>query len=103
MPLHRILSLSQDRILGATARVFVQCLGMPRELCEAHIRMTMKYGDTEKKMLIPIWVLKLYYYIKQFAIVMHTEVNFQILQNCLETSFSVTFTALCYHKCCRSF
>lgn len=95
MPLYKILSLSQDRILGATAKVFVRCLGMPRELCEAHIRMTMKYGDTVKKMLIPIWVLKFCYYIKQFAKAMHTEVNFQIHQNCLKTSFSVPFIALC--------
>jgi len=63
IPLHHIQSLSQHRIPGIPgpiAKVLVECLAGPRQTCQAHLRMTLEYGDTITKMLIPIWVVKFY-------------------------------------------
>lgn len=59
--MHRINSLCQHRLPGATVQVRVVSLCEPGELCEDHIRMKMHYGQTTRRMLIPIWVNHIHY------------------------------------------
>lgn len=55
VPLHRIKSLCQHRIPGATLQVRIESLCEPGEVCQDHLRMTMENGQTIHKFLIPIW------------------------------------------------
>lgn len=54
--MHHIKALSQHRIRGATALVCIESLCGPGEVSQSHLRMTVEYGQTIRKMLIPIWV-----------------------------------------------
>lgn len=99
-PLHRILSLSQNRIPGAIAKVFVECLAGPGHICQAHLRMVLEYGDTIRIMLIPIWVLKFYHSVtisnlKRITIYTQTS-KFSDYQNFLEILAFKIFVAICF-------
>ena len=56
VPLVHIMSLSQNRIPSPLVQVHVESLCEPGELCQDHLRMTLAYGRTTQRMLIPIWV-----------------------------------------------
>ena len=66
VPLHRLYALSQDRLPSAIASVFVECLADINETCQDHLRMTLKYGNVSRRILIPIWV-NLIHFISQFS------------------------------------
>lgn len=55
VPLVHIMSLSQNRIPSPLVQVHVESLCEPGELCQDHLRMTLAYGRTTQRMLIPIW------------------------------------------------
>lgn len=55
VPLVHIMSLSQNRIPSPLVQVHVEPLCEPGELCQDHLRMTLAYGRTTQRMLIPIW------------------------------------------------